>query len=278
MSVGKLNRPGLPFANVIATGTATADITPGRTIEVLTLVMGGTTFNSSHVSNVKIKANGKAIVDASGAQLEKMAEFRGDTVTTHLPIYFADFTGLDELDQKVGAFDTARGIASLSIEVKIAGATAPTLKYMLQESASQVDPKTGQPRAYSPILSKILRYPFNTATGGRLNIALPFGPVNGAVIKRIHIEHATADNITGLIIKQDGNVIHETEVADNAFYNTRFGRVNQTKTYSVDFVADGGTKHAFDTRDAVSLELVPTFAAADSGDVIVEYLDVLGNL
>ena len=276
MSVGKLNRPGLPFANVVASGVATADITPGRTLEALTLVMGGT-FTSAHIANVKIKANGKAVVDASGAQLEKLAEFRGDTVTTHLPIYFADFTGLDQLDQLVGAFDTSRGIASLSIEVTISGATNPTLKYMVQESNPQIG-ADGKPRAYSPILAKVLRYPYNIATGGRLPVALPFGPVNGAVIKRIHVEHGVADNVTGVIVKQDGIVIHETEAADNAFYNSRFGRVNQTKVYSIDFVAEGGMKNAFDTRDAASLELIPTFAAADSGDVIVEYLDTLGNL
>jgi hypothetical protein len=277
MSIGKLNRQGLPFNNVIASGIATADITPGRTIEALTLVLGGTTFTSAHIDYVKIKANGKPVVDATGAQLEKLAEFRGDTVTTHLPIYFADFRGLDSLDHAVGAFDTSRGIKSLTVEVKIAGATAPTLKYLVQESNAQVN-GDGTPKAYSPVLSKILRYPYNISTGGRLPIALPFGAVNGAIIKRIHITHGVADNVEEVICKQDAITIHETTKADNEFYNSRFGLVNQADTYSLDFVADGGFKNAWDTRDATSIELIPTFGAADSGEVIVEYLDVLGNL
>lgn len=273
MSVGKINRPGLPFSNVAANSVATANITPGKTIEAITLVMGGTAFTSAHISDLKLRANGKVIVHATGSQLEKLAEFRGDTVTTHLPIYFSDFRGLDALDQDVGGFDTSIGIENLTMEVTIGAATAPTLRYQIQESASQAG------RAVSPILSKILRYPYNVSTGGDLLIALPFGNVNGAAIKRLHVEYAGADgNVSKVVCKQDSNVIHEAYAADVTEYNSRFGLVPQSKMYSIDFVANGGLKNAWDTKDARSVELLVTFAALDSGHVIVEYLDTLGNL
>ena len=44
MSVGKLNRYGLPFSNVVPAGTATNQVTPGRTLETLRLRLGGATF------------------------------------------------------------------------------------------------------------------------------------------------------------------------------------------------------------------------------------------
>lgn len=272
MAVGKINRPGLPFANVAANSVATANITPGKTIEVVTLVLGGT-FTSAHITDFKLRANGKAVIHATGAQLEKLAEFRGDTVTTHIPIYFADFRGLDSVDQDVGAFDTSIGIESLTMEVTIGAATAPTLRYQIQESAAQAG------KAISPVLTKVLRYPYNVAVGGDLLIPLPFGAVNGAAIKRLHIEYAGADgNVSKVVCKQDSNVIHEALASDVQEYNLRFGLVNQSKMYSVDFVANGGLKNAWDTKDARSVELLATFGGADSGHVIVEYLDVLGNL
>ena len=43
-------------------------------------------------------------------------------------------------------------------------------------------------------------------------------------------------------------------------------------------MGDGAVKKALDTRDARSLEWLLTFSGADSGVVLVEYLDVLGNL
>ena len=48
--------------------------------------------------------------------------------------------------------------------------------------------------------------------------------------------------------------------------------------YTIDFVVDGDIRKALDTRTAKSLEWLLEFGGADSGDVIVEYLDPLGNL
>ena len=84
--------------------------------------------------------------------------------------------------------------------------------------------------------------------------------------------------MTGLTVKQDSMVVHESLKAENEQEQVRFGKVPQTNFYTVDFVLDGAIKKALDTRDAKSLEWLPTFSAADSGYIIVEYLDVLGNL
>jgi hypothetical protein len=271
MSVGKLLRNGLPFSNVVANGVATASILPGRTIEGIELTLGGT-FTYAHITLVRIKANGKTFYEASGTQIDKINKFQGLTYpATMLPILFTEIVGRDLVDQMMGAFDTSNGIANITIEVTIAGATSPTLTMSLIESAPQAS-------SVSPIMKKVLRYPWSVAAGGQLPIMLPFGPVNGAVIQRIHIEHGVANNVTACVIKENGVVVHESTKAVNDAHNQMYRGVNQANWYSVDMVVDENVKNAMDTRTDKSLELIPTFGAADSGFVIVEYLDTLGNL
>ena len=275
MSVGKLTRYGLPFSNVVATGIATNNVTPGRTLEVLRLRMGGT-FTKAMISMLRVKANGKTIIEGSGARLDAINAYRGvATAATFLDLNFADYSLNNELDRMVGAFDTSLGISNISTEVSIAGATSPTLMPIVIESAQQ-KASTGENQPFAPLISKILRYPFNIATGGRLPVNVPFGPQSGSIIKRLHVFHG--GNMTGATVKQDGLVIHESVTAENQHEQSRFGRVPQTNCYTIDFVVDGNIRNALDTRDAKSLEWLFDFSAADTGEVLVEYLDPLGNL
>lgn len=276
MSVGKLTRYGLPFSNVVASGTATNQITAGRTLENFRLKLGGTTFTKAMISLLKVKANGKVIIEASGSDLDKINAYRGEsTSAAFLDVQFADYKMMSELDRMVGAFDTSLGIQNITTEVTIAGATAPVLTPILVESAAQKDTQ-GAAAPFAPLISKLLRYPYNIATGGRLPITVPFGAQNGSIIKRVHVFHG--GNMSGATVKQDGLVVHESLTAENSFAQTKMGRVPQTNVYTIDFVEDGGIKKALDTRDARSLEWLFDFSAADTGTVYVEYLDPLGNL
>jgi hypothetical protein len=278
MSVGRITRYGLPYSNVVATGTATNQVTPGRTLENFQLKLGGTTLTKAMVSLFKMKANGKVIVEATGTELDKINAYRGAGTTNaaFLDVYFADYSLNNELDRMVGAFDTSVGIANITTELSIAGATAPVVTPILFEAAAQ-KLKSGEMAPFAPLISKFLRYPFAMATGGKLPLTVPFGPNNGAIIKRLHVV-TNGGLMTGATVKQDGLVVHESVKAENEFIQTRHGRVPQTNYYTIDFVVDGDIKKALDTRDAKSLEWLFDFSAADSGNVIVEYLDPLGNL
>jgi hypothetical protein len=276
MAVGKLTRYGLPFSNVVASGTATNQITAGRTLENFRVKLGGTALTKAMLSLVKVKANGKVIIEGSGSDLDKINAYRGEsTSASFLDVQFADYSMIAELDRMVGAFDTSLGIQNITTEVTIAGATAPTLTPILVESAAQKD-NQGQAAPFAPLISKVLRYPFNIATGGRLPVTVPFGPQSGSIIKRLHVFHG--GNLTGATVKQDGLVVHESVAAENSFDQTKAGRVPQNNVYTIDFVLDGNIKKALDTRDARSLEWLFDFSAADTGTVYVEYLDPLGNL
>ncbi len=275
MSVGKLTRYGLPFSNVVPTGTATNQVTPGRTLENLRLKLAGTALTKAMVTLLKLKANGKVILEATGDQLDKVNAYRGEaTAAAFLDVQFADYSMIAELDRMVGAFDTSQGISNITSEVTIAGATAPVLTPILIESAQQKS-KDGVAAPFAGLISKLLNYPFAQSTGGRLAVNLPFGNT-GSIIKRIHVFHT--GTVTGATMKEDGVVIHESVAAENQFDQTKAKRVPQNNVYTIDFVLDGNIKKALDTRNARSLEFLLDFSAAGSGTVLVEYLDPLGNL
>ena len=275
MSVGKLIRYGLPFSNVAANNIATNNITPGRTLENFQMKLGGT-FTKAQISMFRLKANGKTIIEGTGSQLDALNAYRGQTTNSaFLDIHFADYSLLDELDRMVGAFDTSLGISNIATEVTIGGATSPTLTPILIESAQQKD-RAGQAAPFAPLLTKVLSYPFNIATGGTLPVTVPFGPQNGAIIKRLHVFHS--GTMTGATVKQDGLVVHESIAAENNYMQQKHGRVPQNNVYTIDFVLDGNIRKALDTRDAKSLEWLFAFSAAGNGTVLVEYLDPLGNL
>lgn len=275
MSVGKLTRYGLPFSNVVPSGTATNQVTPGRTLENLRLKLGGTALTKAMVTLMKLKANGKVIMEATGAQLDAVNAYRGEaTNAAFLDIQFADYSMISELDRMVGAFDTSLGISNITSEITIAGATAPVLTPILIESAQQKD-KSGAATPFAGLIAKLLSYPFSQSTGGRLAVNLPFGNT-GSIIKRIHVFHT--GTVTGATMKEDGLVIHESVKAENEFDQTKAKRVPQANVYTIDFVLDGNIKKALDTRNARSLEFLLDFSGAGSGTVLVEYLDPLGNL
>ncbi len=276
MSVGKLTRYGLPFSNVVPTGTATNQITPGRTLENFRIKLGGTTLTKAQLSNIRVKANGKIIIEGSGSELDKVNAYRGEaTAAEFIDVQFADYSMLAEFDRMVGAFDTSLGISNITTEITTAGATAPVMTPILIESAQQ-KARDGSAAPFASLLTKVLRYPYSQATGGKLPITVPFGPQSGAIIKRFHVFHT--GNMIGATVKQDGLIVHESTQDENEFDQLKAGRVPQTNVFTIDFVLDGGIKKALDTRDAKSLEWLLEFSAADSGTVLVEYLDPLGNL
>lgn len=276
MSIGRVVKYALPYSNVTAVGTATNQITPGQTIECVRLKLEGTAFTKSMIKRIKFKINGKVVMDVTGTQLDKINAYRGanSTDAKFLDIAFTDYFLNNEFDRMVGALDTTAGAVMLTTEVTIDGATAPKLTAILMESASQKS-RSADWAKYAPLMSKILPYPFNVSAGGRLPIQLPVGR-NGSIIKRIHFFHGGF--LTGVTVKQNSLVVHESLKDENDFEQKSKGRVPQAGVYTIDFVVDGDITKAFNTSDANTVELLGDFSQADFGEVLVEYLDPLANL
>jgi len=276
MPIGKIVRKALPFANVVATGQATNQITIGKTLNTMQLKLGGTAFTKAMISMFRLKANAKTIFEGSGAQIDAINTYRGLTANAaFLDIAFEDLTGLDQMDRLVGALDTSVGIASLTTEIDIAGATAPTISARLLESAPQRN-QDGSVAPFAGMIAKQLRYGFSVSAAGELPLTFPFGARNGAIIKRVHVFHT--GHVVGALVKEDGLIVHESVKAENEYEQIRNGRVPQTNVYTIDFIPDGNVRNAFDTRRAQSVEWIFTTDLADSGYVVIEYLDTLGNL
>lgn len=277
MSVGQIEKNALPFANVIGTGNASSVVTPGRTINTMQLQLGGTTFTKAMLTYFKILANEKTIFEGSGSQIDAINAYRGLTTNAaFLDIAFEDLSGMDYVDRVIGALDTTQGIVSLTTEADILGATAPTLSARLFESNPQVQ-AGGTPAPFAGLISKYLRYSYSVATGGTLPMNFPFGPKNGAVIKRLHVFQNNG-LMTAANVKENGVTIHDSTLAQNQYEQIRNKRVPQANMYTLDFIKDGSIRNAFDTRASNSVEWNFTFSGADAGYVIVEYLDTLGNL
>ena len=60
----------LPFTNVVASGVATATLPVGMSYNRIFLRLGGTSFTKSMITDVKVRLNGKVIVQNTGARLD----------------------------------------------------------------------------------------------------------------------------------------------------------------------------------------------------------------
>lgn len=261
-----INVKNLPFFNVVGDGVASLSLPLGMTYERIIMVLSGTTFTKAMMTDIKIKLNGKVIWQSTGSRIDAMNKYRGiATDATHLTLDFTELYARDEVGQSIGAIGTAQGIGSFTIEVTIAGATAPTLESYAQLSGPK---KAG-------VVSKVLSYPVTFSAGGKFPIVLPYGTNGGSVIKRVDFFHT---NMTELEVKKNGLVIHESTKAINEFIQAENKKVPQAGMYVADFIVDNNQSGMLVTADARSMEWNVTLSAADTINVQVEYIDLLTNL
>ena len=271
---GKIFTTYTDFSNVPATGVASASLPIGKTIEQIHLQLGGTTFAKANVTAVKVKANAKTIFDLSAAQIDKMLAYRGHSVTTDvITIDFTEQFGRDVFDVLAGGFDTSIGITSLSLEVTISGATSPTIKMQVMQSAPQ-GRQGSVLGALAGHIAMVSRTAYNISAAGNLQILLPNGS-SGGYVKRIHVEHGTASNITDLKLKQGGIEVYQSTKALNDAFLKHNRKTVQALWASLEFVPDGNSPTWLNTKGGEQVELVPTFGALDSGYVIVESYNTL---
>lgn len=256
----------LPFFNVVASGVASLSLPLGMTFERIMMILGGTSFTKAMITDIKAKLNGKVFYQTTGPRLDSMNSYRGlATDATHLSLDFTELFARDEVGQSLGAIATAEGVSSFTIEVTIAGATAPTLESYSWLSGPK---KIG-------VINKVLNYPVTFSAGGKFPIQLPFGAQGGALIKRVDFFHS---NMTALEVKKNGLVIHESTTAINEFLQKENKKVPQAGLFCADFIVDNNQSGMLVTADARSMEWNVTVSASDVLNVQVEYLDVLQNL
>jgi len=257
----------LPFTNVAASGVATVSLPVGMSYNKIILALGGT-FTKSMITDIKVKLNGKVIVQNTGARLDLMNQYRGiNAAAGFLTIDFTEPRAKIMAEQYLGNLNTAQGVSSLTMEVTIAGATNPTL-----DSYAELGPP-----APLGIVAKQILFTSSNGGAGKFPVKLIDLANRGAIIKRAHFAHG--GQMTLLEVKKNGIVIHDNiPTAVNSFYQAEYQKTAQANLYSFDPCCDNNYANAVKTADMVSLEFNPTYGGADTTTVVLETLDTLGNM
>lgn len=258
----------LPFANVNASGVASVSLPVGMSYNRIILQLGGTSFTKSMITNIKVRVNGKVVLENTGARLDLMNQYRGIAASANfLTLDFTEPRAKIMAEQFIGNINTAQGVSSLTIEITIAGATAPTL-----DSWSELGPP-----APLGVIAKQIMFTSSFGGSGKFPFKLIDMANKGAIMKRVHFAHG--GNLTQLEVKKNGIVIFDNvPAAVNSFWVGEYQKTTQTNIYTFDPCCDNNYANAVKTADMVSLEFNPTFSAADTVTAVLEVLDVLGNM
>lgn len=261
----------LPFTNVVASGLATVDLRNlfGYAIDRLHLQLGGTALTKAMLTVVQLKANGKIIFDDTGSRIDSRMQYRGETANAaFLTLDFSEIFSKTIVGQKLGAIDTLAGIQSLTGEITIAGATAPTLTgYAEVSSPSDAAEKF--------IIAKVLNFNHSFSAAGRFPLNIPYGKQGGSLIKRLFLFGTT---IVDVEVKKNGiTVFEQIPVAVNSYLQTDYRKVPQANVYAVDFIADNNQSGVFNAANAQNVEYYVNVSGAGNVAVVAEMLDPLTN-
>ena len=264
-----ITRKNLPFQNVVDNGVASMSHELGMTVQRTVLELGNTAgaFTKSMIERILCKIDGKPFYETTGDDLDAMNKYKGVfDDATHLSIDFGEMFAQTPGGALLGGIPTAQGVGALTFEIKITGATNPTLESVSQLSA---------PRPFSPIMA-LATHPVSLSAGGKHPILMPYSKDAHPLIKRIYIFHA---NVTELTVKKNGVEVHEeVSTSMNDFIAKEFNRVPQAGLYVYDPIVSGNTKEHLVTVNARTLQVIPNLSGADNLRVYVEMLADLSKL
>jgi Viral coat protein P2 N-terminal domain len=250
-----------PFQNVVATGRATLNsiLVLGNIVERLYLVLGGTTFTKAMITALRVKLNGKVVFgDISGAQLDSFQTYQlGNTGATFLTVDFIEPDSKSMQGEILGAIDTnAAGVNTFTVEVDIAGATAPTLDSWIQlRDVASITDVAGQPtKGFNPNLRPLLRALIPTSiaalSAAEQQYAINYGSGGNSLIKRLIMFNGTA-SLSTFRAKRNSLDIYEFVVPTLASWvQSDYGKHPQAGMYVVDWLADGNQSDTQPTRNS----------------------------
>jgi hypothetical protein len=259
-----------PVQNVAANSIAVLDFPLGDTYHAIHLQRGGT-FTAAHVTDIKLKLNGKVFFQVSGTMLDLINAYRGLTaVSGFLTIDFTDPIAKSLAGQIKGSIGTAAGVAQFSMEVTIGAATSPTLT-----AFAEVSP--GTPLG---LINGLIKYPWTLAAGGKYPLALPHGESQPQLIQRLYVDDTGGPVVTHTEVQKNSVVVHGSDIpiVTNRAMQTQRGTKPQTNVQVVDFILDGNSLGALNTLNAQSLYLYLTLSATGTVNVYAEVLALLRDI
>lgn len=260
------------FQNVVATGTAICTLTQevtGKVLEGIMLKLGGTTFTRAMITGWRLKADGRPLRTSTGADTNSIYTYYGRANTaTEMFIDFMMPQARTPLAYASGALDCAidtSKITNLTLEVDIAGATAPTLKGWAELSPSVDIP---QERPVRWLMLREERAQIVVGASGETDIAqyiphfLPSG--GGGVYTAIHL---FAANVTDIRVKRNGVEEFKYPVAVMQALQKRAGRVPQANHVVFDPMTDNMLEgRTFSTSKAMGVEKANFFVTMSGAE------------
>lgn len=266
------------FPSVAASSVATlvTDQLLDRSLHGLVFERGGTTFNNSHISNIRVRLDGKDLVNGiTGAQLVDLNEYDGLVdVTNYTMLFFGDPTARTIRGQHLGDVDLSVYRKPLEIEVTIGAATAPTLQCYAITSVPKLAMGVGFNEFEAASLRALIRTVIQPAAAvSRKAYGISLGSMPGARIRRLAFFHA---NLTSVELKKQSLLKRDdVSAALNNAVAQQYARTPQSGLYVLDAVVDGNQGEAEQTVNAEgrpwNIEVALTTNASDT---ITAFADV----
>lgn len=273
------------FANNGAVGTMylkTTRIFP-NTLEAIIIQLGGTVApTKAQLSRIVVKlgSSTKPIWDITGAQLDSLNLYEGRPSTaTVLVLPFSNIRARTVESQMIGALDMgAIGIRELTLEVTVAGGTAPTLTAWAEISPPKL---FGEGAAENQLFRALLTTPIVfTGALARFPQTIATAAAGGALLRKIAFFSAI---VTSFEMRRDGIAyFEETPLAVNNAYLDELGNDPQASIYMYDAIDDDNESKALAQvrSDQGGLSLIPTqyLVTTSGGGTVQTIADVFANI
>lgn len=280
----------LPSANGVVEGqTATINLPVGGTYHGVMLdTSGSTTLDEGDISEIRVNANGKTIMRASGDDLDLQNAFEGKQIMTSADLLYVDFER-HGLKTRGGVELTAIGtgfpqdkrqfinrggkkrlnplfnptpIRTLQMEVDLSGTTAPSIvPYAYRSPASPLG-----------TIKKRRKFILSPSAAGVFEWA-DMPREDGDPIDKIWL-HTTL-TINSVVLETDAVTVFDRTPAINNWMQNDGIRTSQSNLFVLDPSERGNGAEPYVTRDVDDFRLKIDVAA---GGTITAYVDYLGGL
>lgn len=254
-----------------ANSTVTVTLGVGRsapTLDRLQFILGGTTFDVSHISAIRGFMNGREFYrEGTGTVHNARRTYMGlSPVTSELVLDFTEPNAKSQIEQNLSALPLSL-LDSCYFEIDIGAATAPTLACNAHFRAP----------TQNPFVKKQRRLVQAFANAGEQVVYLPTGP-NGGKLYRVWIHEAAAGNITAVELRARNAIGIEATRTQLERSQASWGLTAQAGVVVLDFIEDGNLGGWFDTSALSDVELRLTGTAATTYTIYFEYLDPINRL
>lgn len=271
------------FESVAAGSTATARLPIGATYEQLLISYSGTTFDLSHITEIRVVGNGKTMMRyptvgaiSGGQLLDKINQYEGRAAAAGILVLdFNRFGIRTRTNEELTGIGT--GMSPSHPKYKTAGGTGVELSTLYLEidiKATAVAPVLASKAIQSPfrpmgLVKKVRHFIYTAGGAGDVEISdLP----RGDLINKMYV-HST--DINSMKVETDRNVRFERNKAENELVQGDGVRVPQAGMYVFDPSEIGNGSEALPTFGVQDFRLTFDMAAGGSLPITVEYVGVL---